>query len=91
MLPKKNHDENLWLGAIGNMMGTMILVIGLPMGVLEHLNSLIRAHDAQMGTVAEYVGAVILYFFGVYATYRQARWRQKNIPHLLRKKKKKEE
>jgi len=29
---------------------------------------------------------LVLYFSGVYATYRHVRWREKNIPHLLKSK-----
>ncbi len=77
---KDKHKFNLWLKALGNGIKLMILFFIFPIAIFpiafEHLTPLFP----QLIPAREYIEIGILYFVGVYITYRLAFWRAKNMP-----------
>ena len=81
--------ESVWLKFLGNTLGLWLVFV---MGVAFLLHPLLRliASNFEAGSLFARVFGdlllLVLYFSGVYATYRHVRWREKNIPHLLKSK-----
>jgi len=73
----------------GHAMGTWFVVVMLPGIFLGHLIELVGSH-LEVGSLLEiiwgYSIVVLLYFSGVYATYRHVQWREKNMSHILKPK-----
>jgi len=69
--------------------GIWFVVVMLPAIFFGYLFYFIADHFEAGSLLARILGnleRVVLYFAGVYATYRHVRWREKNIPHLLKTK-----
>jgi len=81
--------ESVWMKFLGNIFGLWIVLVMLPAFLLGHLFYQIAGHFEAGSLFARIFGDliwVVLYISGVFATYWHVRWREKNIPHLLKSK-----
>jgi len=83
----KGERLNLWLRTCFNELKLFVLYIILPIILLGNLmnlfwGDLFAAEDPRADTMMG-VFFIILYFLGVFVTYRHSIWRRNNISHLL--------
>ena len=85
----KLDKESVWFKLTGHLLGTWLVFVMLPAFLLGHLFYQIAGYFEAGSLLAGIFGNLlwaVLYFAGVYATYRHVLWREKNIPHLLKSK-----
>lgn len=87
-LSNKNFGDNfdLWLKACGHILKLIVLYVFIPLFMLSTIaDRLLRdvPSDSIIMDIAVSIILLIVYFLGVYATYKHVNWRNKNIPHLL--------
>ena len=78
-----HENMDIWLRACGNL-----LILLIPVIILGALSSFfvewVRFQSDFWGTLVNTIQIVLIYIYGVYASYRHFLWREKNLP-LLKK------
>jgi len=81
-------NMGLWTRAVGNIAKLSVFYIILPLLLFGALIDRLVMRNVSIGSLSYELGVFavlfIVYFFGVYATYRHSVWRKENISHLLK-------
>ena len=83
---KTPENFDLWTSACGNSIKLFLFYIIGPLILFSVSTPLIFGEAGEgpiLSTILPLLLLALLYFLGVYITYKHVIWRKKNIPHLL--------